>query len=106
MNKMKAILHTQFGPPDELELKEIDKPTPKDNEVLIIIYTSTVTTTDCNVRDRTFVPKMFMFFAKVMFGFKYCIISRLVYLNFFTHADLFRYLGALGLFAEVVFSAN
>jgi len=67
---MKAILHTQFGPPDELQLTEVEKPTPNDNEVLVKIHTTTVTTTDCNARDRTFVPKMFMLFAKIMFGFK------------------------------------
>ncbi|MFC1527500.1 NAD(P)-dependent alcohol dehydrogenase [Candidatus Neomarinimicrobiota bacterium] len=67
---MKTILHTKFGPPEELELRELDKPFPKDNEVLIKMCASTVTTTDCNVRNRTFVPKMFMIVAKIMFGFK------------------------------------
>ncbi|MFC1760082.1 NAD(P)-dependent alcohol dehydrogenase [Candidatus Neomarinimicrobiota bacterium] len=67
---MKTILHTKFGPPEELELREVDKPIPKDNEVLIKMHASTVTTTDCNVRNRTFVPKMFMLVAKIMFGFK------------------------------------
>ena len=38
---MKAILHTKFGPPDELQLKEVEKPVPKDNEVLIVLYTWT-----------------------------------------------------------------
>ena len=36
---MKAILHTKFGPPDELQLKEVENPVPKDNEVLIVVYT-------------------------------------------------------------------
>ena len=67
---MKAIVHTKYGPPDELQLKEVEKPVPKDNEVLIKIHATTVTSTDCNVRNFTFVPKSFKFIARMMFGFK------------------------------------
>jgi NADPH:quinone reductase-like Zn-dependent oxidoreductase len=67
---MKAVLHTKYGPPDELQLKEVEKPVPRDNEVLIKIHASTVTTSDCNVRNFTFVPKSFMLFARIMFGLK------------------------------------
>ncbi len=65
---MKAIVHTKYGPPDELQLKEVEKPVPKDNEVLIKIHATTVTTSDCNVRNFTFVPKLFLLPARLMFG--------------------------------------
>jgi NADPH:quinone reductase-like Zn-dependent oxidoreductase len=70
MKKMKAIVHTKYGPPDELQLKEVEKPVPKHDEVLIKIHATTVTTSDCNVRNFTFVPKSFLFLSRIMFGFK------------------------------------
>jgi NADPH:quinone reductase-like Zn-dependent oxidoreductase len=66
---MKAILHTAYGPPDELQLKEIETPVPKDNEVLIRIHATTVTTSDCNMRNLTFVPKLFVLPMRMQFGF-------------------------------------
>ena len=65
---MKAVLHTQYGPANLLQIGEVEKPVPKDDEVLIAVHATTVSTGDCNMRNFTFVTRSMRPLAKLMFG--------------------------------------
>jgi len=54
--RMKAVVCTKYGPADGLELKVVDKPSPKANEVLIKVHAATVTAGDVVLRSLTFAP--------------------------------------------------
>jgi len=57
---MKLVEYTKYGPPEVLHLKNVEKPTPKDNEVLIRIYATTVTATECTFRKgEPFISRLF-----------------------------------------------
>jgi len=59
---MKAVTYTEYGPPENLQIKEINKPTPKENEVLIKVRAATVNRTDCAT------IRAIPFFARIITG--------------------------------------
>src|SRR5689334_18370423 len=68
---MKAIVCTQYGPPEVLQLRDVETPVPKNNEVLIKIRATAVTASDCIVRGMklsAWHPMGFM--ARLVMGFK------------------------------------
>ena len=74
---MKAIVYTEYGPPDVLQLKEVAKPDPKEDEVLIRIYATSVNYGDLVARNfkeispRKFnMPFLFWLLAKISFGIR------------------------------------
>ena len=66
---MKAIIWTKYGSPDGLQLREVEKPTPKDNEVLIKIHAATASTPDTELR-RLKLPLLFAIPLRLYLGFR------------------------------------
>jgi len=64
---MQAIVYEKYGPPEVLQLKEVTKPIPKDNEVLIQVHATTVTVGDICMCSFT-VPRAEWLFARFYLG--------------------------------------
>ena len=65
---MKAIVWTKYGSPDGLQLRDVEKPTPKENEILIKVHATSVTAGDCEMR-RLELPLMLSFPVRLYAGF-------------------------------------
>ncbi|OLB70073.1 hypothetical protein AUI06_07290 [archaeon 13_2_20CM_2_52_21] len=66
---MKAVVCTKYGPPEVLQPKEVEKLTPKGNEVLIGVRAATVMMGDCEIRSLK-LPFLWKLLIRIGFGFR------------------------------------
>jgi NADPH:quinone reductase-like Zn-dependent oxidoreductase len=66
---MKAMVCTKYGPPDVLQLQEVAKPTPRNNEVLVKVHATTVTASDCIVRSSK-LPLLYWILMRIALGLR------------------------------------
>jgi NADPH:quinone reductase-like Zn-dependent oxidoreductase len=66
---MKAVIWTKYGSPDALQIKEVERPTPRDNEILIKLHAATASTADTEMR-RLKLPLLFAIPLRLYFGFR------------------------------------
>ena len=67
---MKAFICRRYGPPEVLELNEVTRPIPGDNDILIKVHATAVTTGDCNARGFSYIPPGLGLVARIMLGFR------------------------------------
>jgi NADPH:quinone reductase-like Zn-dependent oxidoreductase len=66
---MKAVICTRYGPPEVLRLAEVERPTPRRNQICIRIFATAVTVSDCVIRGLK-VPRRYRILLRLVWGVK------------------------------------